>query len=209
MMIKKYSANSNRWLYKHFKDKYFQQAKKKNLRSRAWFKLEEIQQSDNIFKPGITVVDLGSSPGGWSKYVISQLGRNCRIIACDLLPMTPIVGVEFLQGDFCDEIFLTSFLKYIGNKKVQVIMSDMLHNTSGISAIDVPRSIRLAEAALNICRISLAPGGCFIVKIFNGYGFNEYLKNINNLFTKVKIRKPNSSRQQSREKYIVATELKI
>lgn len=209
MANKKRSASSSRWLQEHFSDKYVQQAKKKGFRSRAWFKLEEIQQSDNIFKPGMTVVDLGAAPGGWSQYVVQQLGNKGRIIACDLLPMDPIVGVDFLQGDFRDELVLKALLDRVGDNKVQVVMSDMAPNMSGTPAVDIPRSMYLVELALDMCRDVLAPGGSFIVKVFQGEGFDEYLGQIRSLFTKVKVRKPDTSRSRSREVYIVATGRKL
>ncbi|AXH63779.1 23S rRNA (uridine(2552)-2'-O)-methyltransferase RlmE [Providencia huaxiensis] len=209
MANKKRSASSSRWLQEHFSDKYVQQAQKKGLRSRAWFKLEEIQQGDKIFKPGMTVVDLGAAPGGWSQYVVSQIGHNGRVIACDLLPMDPIVGVDFLQGDFRDEAVLAALLERVGDKKVQVVMSDMAPNMSGTPAVDIPRSMYLVELALDMCRSVLAPGGSFIVKVFQGEGFDDYLRDIRSLFTKVKVRKPESSRARSREVYIVATGLKL
>ncbi|MEX6312506.1 23S rRNA (uridine(2552)-2'-O)-methyltransferase RlmE [Providencia manganoxydans] len=209
MANKKRSASSSRWLQEHFSDKYVQQAQKKGLRSRAWFKLDEIQQGDKIFKPGMTVVDLGAAPGGWSQYVVSQIGQNGRVIACDILPMDPIVGVDFLQGDFRDEAVLAALLGRVGDKKVQVVMSDMAPNMSGTPAVDIPRSMYLVELALDMCRAVLAPGGSFIVKVFQGEGFDEYLRDIRSLFTKVKVRKPESSRARSREVYIVATGLKL
>lgn len=209
MANKKRSASSSRWLQEHFSDKYVQQAKKKGFRSRAWFKLEEIQQSDNIFKPGMTVVDLGAAPGGWSQYVVQQLGNKGRIIACDLLPMDPIVGVDFLQGDFRDELVLKALLDRVGDNKVQVVMSDMAPNMSGTPAVDIPRSMYLVELALDMCRDVLAPGGSFIVKVFQGEGFDEFLGQIRSLFTKVKVRKPDASRSRSREVYIVATGRKL
>ena len=209
MANKKRSASSSRWLQEHFSDKYVQQAKKKGFRSRAWFKLEEIQQSDNIFKPGMTVVDLGAAPGGWSQYVVQQLGNKGRIIACDLLPMDPIVGVDFLQGDFRDELVLKALLDRVGDNKVQVVMSDMAPNMSGTPADDITRSMYLVELALDMCRDVLAPGGSFIVKVFQGEGFDEYLGQIRSLFTKVKVRKPDASRSRSREVYIVATGRKL
>ncbi|SFU75767.1 23S rRNA (uridine(2552)-2'-O)-methyltransferase RlmE [Xenorhabdus koppenhoeferi] len=209
MANKKRSASSSRWLQEHFSDKYVLQAQKKGLRSRAWFKLDEIQQSDKIFKPGMTVVDLGAAPGGWSQYVVSQIGNSGRIIACDLLPMDPIVGVDFLQGDFRDELVLKTLLERVGNNKVQVVMSDMAPNMSGTPAVDIPRSMYLIELALDMCRDVLAPGGSFIVKVFQGEGFDEYLREIRSLFTKIKIRKPEASRARSREVYIVATGRKV
>lgn len=157
MTGKKRSANSSRWLQEHFSDKYVQQAQKKGLRSRAWFKLDEIQQSDKLFKPGMTVVDLGAAPGGWSQYVVTQIGGKGRIIACDLLPMDPIVGVDFLQGDFRDELVMKALLERVGDSKVQVVMSDMAPNMSGTPAVDIPRAMYLVELALEMCRDVLAP----------------------------------------------------
>jgi len=205
---KKRSASSTRWLNEHFNDRFVQQAQKKGLRSRAWFKLEEIQKSDKLFKPGITVVDLGAAPGGWSQYVASLIGNKGRIIACDLLPMDPIVGVDFLQGDFRDELVLKALLERVGEEKVQVVMSDMAPNMSGQPAVDIPRAMYLVELALDMCRDVLAHNGNFIVKVFQGEGFEEYLKQVRAMFKTVKIRKPEASRARSREVYIVATGMK-
>ncbi|CUX96511.1 23S rRNA (uridine(2552)-2'-O)-methyltransferase RlmE [Candidatus Doolittlea endobia] len=204
-MAKKRSASSSHWLQEHLNDKYVQQAQKKRLRSRAWFKLDEIQQSDKLFYPGMTVVDLGAAPGGWSQYVAAYIGGKGRIIACDILPMNPMVGVEFLQGDFRDPLTLQVLLERIGQKKVQVVLSDMAPNMSGTPAVDVPKSMYLVKLALDMCRDILAPGGSFLVKVFQGEGFDKYLRELRSLFMKVKIRKPNASRARSREVYIVAT----
>jgi len=209
MTGKKRSASSGRWLQEHFSDKYVLQAQKKGLRSRAWFKLDEIQQGDKLFRPGMTVVDLGAAPGGWSQYVVTQIGAKGRVIACDILPMDPIVGVDFLQGDFRDEQVLKTLLDRVGETQVQVVMSDMAPNMTGTPAVDIPRSMYLCELALEMCRDVLAPGGSFLVKVFQGDGFEEYLKQIRSLFTKVKIRKPDASRSRSREVYIVATGRKL
>lgn len=205
MSNKKRSASSTRWLNEHFKDRFVQQAQKKGLRSRAWFKLEEIQNTDKLFKTGMTVVDLGAAPGGWSQYVAKVIGNKGRIIACDLLPMDPIVGVDFLQGDFRDEAVLTTLLERVGEEKVNVVMSDMAPNMSGQPAVDIPRSMYLVELALDMCRDVLAPNGSFIVKVFQGEGFEQYLKSIREMFRVVKIRKPEASRARSREVYIVAS----
>ncbi|SPP32061.1 Ribosomal RNA large subunit methyltransferase E [Arsenophonus endosymbiont of Aleurodicus floccissimus] len=209
MANKKCSASSSRWLQEHFSDKYVLQAQKKGFRSRAWFKLDEIQQqqSDKIFKPGMTVVDLGAAPGGWSQYAVSKVGQTGRVIACDLLLMDHIGCVDFLQGDFRDEQILKALLERVGDKKVQVVMSDMAPNMSGAPAVDIPRSMYLVELALDMCRDVLATGGSFIVKVSQGEGFDEYLREIRSRFLKVKIRKPDASR--SREVYIVATGHKI
>ncbi|WP_339058133.1 23S rRNA (uridine(2552)-2'-O)-methyltransferase RlmE [Candidatus Regiella endosymbiont of Tuberolachnus salignus] len=209
MANKKRSASSSRWLQEHFSDKYVLQAQKKGLRSRAWFKLDEIQRSDKLFRLGMTVVDLGAAPGGWSQYAVSQVGEKGRVVACDILPMDPIVGVDFLQGNFCDESILNALLERVGDKKVQVLMSDMAPNMSGTPEIDIPRAMYLVELALDMCRFILAPGGGFLVKVLQGSGFDEYLREIRSLFMKVKVRKPDASRARSREVYIVATGRKL
>jgi len=209
MTTKKRSGSSSRWLQEHFSDKYVLEAQKKGLRSRAWFKLEEIQKGDKLFKPDMAVVDLGAAPGGWSQYVATQIGKKGRIIACDILPMDPIVGVDFLQGDFRDPLVLQALLERVGEGKVQVVMSDMAPNMSGTPAVDIPKAMYLVELALEMCRDVLAPGGSFLVKVFQGEGFDEYLREIRSLFTKVKIRKPDASRARSREVYIVATGRKL
>lgn len=177
MTGKKRSASSSRWLQEHFSDKYVQQAQKKGLRSRAWFKLDEIQQSDKLFKPGMTVVDLGAAPGGWSQYVVTQIGGKGRIIACDLLPMDPIVGVDFLQGDFRDELVMKALLERWRQQSPGChVRYGTKHerNTGG----GYPRAMYLVELALEMCRDVLAPGGSFVVKVFQGEGFDEYLREI-------------------------------
>lgn len=157
----------------------------------------------------MTVVDLGAAPGGWSQYVVTQIGNSGRVIACDILPMDPIVGVDFLQGDFRDELVLKALTERVGEDKVQVVMSDMAPNMSGTPSVDIPRSMYLVELALEMAKDVLAPGGSFLVKVFQGEGFDEYLTQIRSLFTKVKIRKPDASRARSREVYIVATGRKL
>lgn len=157
----------------------------------------------------MTVVDLGAAPGGWSQYVVTQIGNKGRVIACDILPMDPIVGVDFLQGDFRDELVLKALMYRVGYDKIQVVMSDMAPNMTGTPEVDIPRSMYLVELALDMCRDVLAPGGSFLVKVFQGDGFEDYLREIRSLFTKVKIRKPDSSRSRSREVYIVATGRKL
>ncbi len=210
VVSKKRSASSRRWLQEHFSDKYVIETQKRGLRSRAWFKLDEIQRSDKLFKQGMTVIDLGASPGSWSQYVVNQIGHKGRVFACDILPMDPVKGVDFLQGDFCDEQVLAALVEMVGeNNKVQVVMSDMAPNMSGTPAIDIPRSMHLVELALDMCRQLLSPGGSFLVKVFQGDGFDAFLKETRSLFTKVKIRKPEASRNRSREVYIVATGWKL
>lgn len=209
MSKKKRTASSSRWLKEHFDDKYVQQAQKQGLRSRAVFKLDEIQQRDKLLKPGMTVVDLGAAPGGWSQFAVEQVGAKGRVIACDILPMDPIAGVDFLQGDFRDEGVMAALLERVGDERVDVVMSDMAPNMSGNLGVDQPRSMYLVELALDMCRQVLAHKGCFVVKVFQGEGFEAYLKEIRNLFGAVKIRKPDSSRARSREVYIVATGYKL
>lgn len=208
-MTKKRSASSKRWLQEHFNDHYVQQAQRKGLRSRAVFKLEEIQQKDRILKQGQTVVDLGAAPGGWSQYVVDALHGNCQVIACDILPMDPIAGVDFLQGDFREEAVLNALLTRIGGKNVDVVLSDMAPNMSGNDNVDQPRAMYLVELALDMCHQVLKPNGSFVVKVFHGEGFEAFLKNVRAAFTTVKTRKPDSSRARSREVYLVATGYKV
>lgn len=198
---------SNR-IKKYFIDPFAEQAKKKGLRSRAWFKLQEIDRLDHLLRIGMTVIDLGSSPGGWSSYAVKKIGNTGKLIACDKLPMEKIPNVNFLLGDCLDSKILDMFYLCIGHRKVQVVLSDMSPNTTGISVIDVNKSINLGNVALKICHYFLMTGGTFLVKIFQGIGFEKYLYNIKSEFNIVKIRKPNSSRMNSREVYIVAKELK-
>ncbi|GAB3290812.1 23S rRNA (uridine(2552)-2'-O)-methyltransferase RlmE [Pseudidiomarina andamanensis] len=208
-MTKKRSASSKRWLQEHFSDHYVQKAQKKGYRSRAVFKIEEIQQKDRILKQGQTVVDLGAAPGGWSQFVVDSLHGNCEVIACDILPMDPIAGVDFLEGDFRDEEVLNALLSRIGGKNVDVVLSDMAPNMSGNDNVDLPRSMYLVELALDMCHQVLKPNGSFVVKVFHGEGFEEFLKNVRAAFTTVKTRKPDSSRARSREVYLVATGYKL
>lgn len=208
-MAKKRSASSSRWLQEHFKDHYVQKAQKRGLRSRAVFKIEEIQNKDRIFKPGMTVVDLGAAPGGWSQYVVDTLQGHCQVIGCDILPMDPIAGVDFLEGDFREQAVLDALLSRIDGKNVDVILSDMAPNMSGNDNVDQPRSMYLVELALEMCHQVLKPGGSFVVKVFHGQGFEEYLQSVRAAFTSVRSRKPDSSRARSREVYLVATGYKL
>lgn len=193
---------------KKFMDLYAKQAQKQGLRSRSWFKLQEIDHLDKLFLIGMKVIDLGSTPGGWSSYAIQKIGNTGKLIACDKLPMKKISGVNFLKGDCSDPKILKMLHTEIGYQKAQVILSDMSPNTTGIAVIDVNKSIHLGNSALNICYHFLAPGGTFLVKIFQGIGFEKYLYNIKSIFSIVKIRKPDASKVNSREIYIVAKNLK-
>ncbi|KKD01657.1 23S rRNA (uridine(2552)-2'-O)-methyltransferase RlmE [Photobacterium halotolerans] len=209
MSKKKHSASSGRWLKEHFDDKYVMEAQKKGYRSRAIFKLEEIQNKDKLLKPGMTVVDLGAAPGGWSQYAASVVGDSGQVIACDILPMDSLPGVSFLQGDFREEAVLDALLERIQPAMVDVVLSDMAPNMSGNLASDQPRAMYLVELALDMCRQVLAPNGSFAVKVFQGEGFDQYLAEVRSMFKAVKIRKPDSSRDRSREVYIVATGYKL
>lgn len=196
------------WLREHYKDKYVQAARKQGLRSRSWFKLEAINCIDILFRSGMTVVDLGAAPGGWSLYAKKQVGNTGSVVACDILPMQYICGVYFFLGDCVDINFLKMLFKWTENRKVQVVLSDMSPNISGVSIVDINRSIYLGNIALNMCQNILIPGGTFLVKVFQGSGLDKYLCNVRHLFRTVKIRKPDSSRCRSREVYIVAKEYK-
>ncbi|MBU2977014.1 23S rRNA (uridine(2552)-2'-O)-methyltransferase RlmE [Alteromonas sp. C1M14] len=209
MTKKKHSASSKRWLKEHFDDHYVQQAQKQGWRSRAVFKLEEIQTKDRLIKPGMTVVDLGAAPGGWSQLASQLVGDKGQVIACDILAMDPIVGVDFLQGDFRDEAVLETLLNRIDGKTVDVVLSDMAPNMSGNNSVDQNRSMYLCELALDMCHQVLKPKGSFVIKVFQGEGFDEYFRALRSAFSSIKTRKPDSSRARSREVYLVATGYKV
>ncbi|MCJ8303771.1 23S rRNA (uridine(2552)-2'-O)-methyltransferase RlmE [Shewanella benthica] len=209
MSGKKRTASSSRWLQEHFDDHYVKLAQKRGLRSRAAFKLEEIQEKDKLIRPGMTVVDLGAAPGGWSQVAVKLAGDRGKVIACDILAMDPIVGVDFLQGDFREEKVLDALLTRVGDGKVDVVLSDMAPNMSGSGGVDQPRAMYLVELALDMCHQVMAPNGCFAVKVFQGEGFEEYMKSVRAAFKTVKTRKPDSSRARSREVYLVATGYKL
>lgn len=209
MAQKKRTASSRRWLKEYFSDPYVHKAHKQGLRSRAVFKLEEIQQRDRILKPKQVVVDLGAAPGSWSHYVATLQDGQGEVIACDILEMDSLPGVDFLQGDFREEDVLNALLERIGGANVDVVLSDMAPNMSGNEAVDIPRSMYLVELALDMCRQVLKPNGAFVVKVFQGEGFDQFLKDVRSAFKTVKVRKPDSSRARSREVYLVATGYKL
>ena len=198
------SGSSRRWLKEHFSDTYVKQAQQAGYRSRAIFKLQEIHERDRLFKQGMTVVDLGAAPGGWSQLVRQLVGSKGRVIALDILPMEPIPGVEFLQGDFSEQSVLDTLLESIEGQGVDWVLSDMAPNLSGIDSVDQPRSLELAELAFDLAKKVLNKNGCFLVKVFQGSGFDEYLLEIRQHFKKVAIRKPKASRGRSREVYVLA-----
>lgn len=203
MSKKKRTASQSRWLQEHFKDVYVQEAHKQGLRSRASFKIEEIQERDRLFKPGYKVVDLGAAPGGWSQFATTCVGEKGRVVACDILPMDPIYGVDFLQGDFREQSVLDELLRIVGDTEVDVVMSDMAPNMSGNPAVDQPRAMYLVELAFDMCNQILKKGGSFVVKVFNGEGTEAYLRMLRSAFKEVKVRKPDASRARSREVYYV------
>ncbi len=209
MSGKKRTASSSRWMQEHFDDHYVKLAQKRGFRSRAAFKMEELQEKDKLIRPGMTVVDLGAAPGGWSQVAVKLAGESGKVIACDILPMDPIVGVDFLQGDFREEKVLDALLTRVGDAKVDVVLSDMAPNMSGSGGVDQPRAMYLVELALDMCHQVLAPNGCFAVKVFQGEGFEEYMKSVREAFKTVRTRKPDSSRARSREVYLVATGYKL
>jgi 23S rRNA (uridine2552-2'-O)-methyltransferase len=202
------SKSSKRWLNEHFDDEYVRRAQQEGYRSRAIYKLIEIQQKDHILKPGMTVIDLGAAPGGWSEYVVSKLGSKGRIIALDILPMDPIAGVEFIQGDFREDEVLEQLMKLIDDAGADLVISDMAPNISGMEVVDIPRSYYLAELALDMARQVLKPGGGLLVKLFQGEGFDAYQKELKSSFGRVVVRKPKASRARSREVYALATGFK-
>lgn len=201
----KRTNSSARWLDEHHRDFYVKQAKKIGYRSRAAFKLLEIDEKDRLLKPGMVVVDLGAAPGGWSQVASQKVGERGRVFALDVLPMDPVPGVDFLQGDFNEESVAADLLKRIDNASIDLVLSDMAPNMSGMAAIDQPRSFQLSEQALEFAQQVLKPGGNFLVKVFQGEGFDPFLKRLRAVFTKVTVRKPNASRGRSHEVYLVGT----
>jgi len=198
------SKSSDRWLREHFSDPFVQRAKSEGWRSRAVFKLEEIDQREKLLKPGSVVVDLGSAPGAWSQYARRRLGKSGRVIATDILEMPPLEGVEFVQGDFREEAVFNQILSQVPERGVDVVLSDMAPNLSGVDAIDAPRSMYLSELALDMACGVLKPGGCALIKVFQGAGFQEFVAASRQKFAKVKLQKPDASRSRSPELYLLA-----
>lgn len=197
------SKSSARWLQEHFDDAYVKRAQQDGYRSRASYKLLELQEKDRILKPGMTVLDLGAAPGGWSQVAMQRVGSNGRVIASDILPMDGIADVVFVLGDFTDEAVFTTLLEKIGDS-VDVVLSDMAPNMSGTDAVDQPRSMHLVELAADMADRVLKPGGTFVCKIFQGEGFDEFVQAMRKKYHTIKIRKPPASRARSREVYLVA-----
>ncbi|MFI0397731.1 MAG: 23S rRNA (uridine(2552)-2'-O)-methyltransferase RlmE [Thiolinea sp.] len=197
------SKSSHKWLREHFDDEYVKKAQQEGYRSRAVYKLKEIQDKDHLLRPGIKVVDLGAAPGGWSQVAVQLVGRTGRVVASDILPMDPIPNVEFVLGDFREESVLNELLNLLGEEKADLVLSDMAPNMSGVDAVDQPRAVYLCELALEMAQQVLKPGGSFVVKLFQGDGSDKFLKDVRQHFKTVKIRKPSASRPRSREVYVL------
>jgi 23S rRNA (uridine2552-2'-O)-methyltransferase len=198
------SRSSARWLAEHAADPYVRRAQEEGWRSRAAFKLEEIQRTDHLIRPGMTVVDLGAAPGGWSQFAARRMSGQGRVIALDLLAMPAVPGVEFIQGDFADEAVLAGLTASLGGATVDLVMSDMAPNMMGMSDVDHDRSMHLVELAVDFATRVLRPGGDLLVKVFQGRGFQPLVADLRRRFESVKIRKPKASRARSAEVYVLA-----
>ena len=207
------SKSSQRWLKEHFSDPYVKKAQAEGMRSRAAYKLEELVARDQLLKPGMTVVDLGAAPGGWSQWVRAELDRletgspartPGRVIALDILEMPSLAGVEFLHGDFREDAVLSQLEANLGGQPVDLVLSDMAPNKSGVDAVDQPRAMHLAELAMDFADRHLKPGGAFLIKLFQGVGFDDYVRELRRRYARVAIRKPAASRKRSPEVYALA-----
>ncbi|OHC82605.1 MAG: 23S rRNA methyltransferase [Sideroxydans sp. RIFOXYD2_FULL_59_7] len=199
----KASKSSKQWMREHVNDPYVQMAQKDGYRARAAYKLLELDERDHLIKPGMVVVDLGAAPGSWCQVVVKKMGEHGRIIALDLLPLSPLPRVEFIQGDFREESVLAQLEEKLGGRPIGLVISDMAPNISGVVMADQARAMYLAELALDFAVTHLAPGGSFVAKVFQGAGFEDYMKSMRNHFTKVVARKPKASRDRSNEQYLV------
>lgn len=199
----KRSKTSKQWMREHVNDPFVQRAQKEGFRSRAAYKLLEIDERDHLLKPGLAVVDLGATPGGWSQVAAA---KGCRVIALDLLPLQPLAGVEFIQGDFREDAVLAQLEERLGGNQIGLVISDMAPNISGIDMADQARAMHLAELALEFASQHLKPGGAFLVKVFQGSGFEDYIKLMRARFAKVVTRKPKASRDRSSEVYLLGLE---
>jgi 23S rRNA (uridine2552-2'-O)-methyltransferase len=203
------SRSSGRWLHEHFSDPFVRRAQDEGWRSRAVFKLEEIDRRAKLLRPGQVCLDLGAAPGAWSQYLRQRVGRSGRVIAVDILPMTELAGVEFLQGDFEDQGVLDRLLELAPARQVDVVLSDMAPNLSGVDAVDQPRSERLAELALDLATRVLKPGGGALIKVFQGAGTAALLAGARERFARVRLMKPAASRSRSAEMYLLAMQFRL
>jgi 23S rRNA (uridine2552-2'-O)-methyltransferase len=197
------SKSSSRWMQEHFDDEYVKLARMQGYRSRAVFKLKEIQEKDKFIKPGMNVVDLGAAPGGWSQFARPILGKKSKLIALDILPMEPIEGVVFIHGDFREAAVLDELTTILEAAPIDIVLSDMAPNMSGSKGVDQPNAMYLAELALDTAKAVLAGGGDFLVKVFQGEGFEAFNRDVQQHFEKVVIRKPKASRPRSNEVYLL------
>jgi 23S rRNA (uridine2552-2'-O)-methyltransferase len=204
MMAMPRSKSSKNWLQEHFADVYVKKAQVEGYRSRAVYKLKEIDEKERLFQSGMTVVDLGAAPGGWTQYVSERLEGRGIIIALDILPMEALPGVMFLLGDFREDETLEQLMKWVPSRGVDVLLSDMAPNMSGNVAVDIPKAMYLTELAFDFGRKMLKPGGTLLMKVFHGEGFDALVKEVRLQFDRVMIRKPLASRSRSRETYLLA-----
>ena len=202
------SKSSKAWLREHHGDSFVKKSRDEGYRSRATYKLEEIQEKDHVLRPGQIVLDLGAAPGGWSEYAVGIVGERGRVLALDLLEMPAVAGVEFLRGDFTEAETLERLVELLGDARVDLVLSDMAPNMSGVSSVDQPRSMHLAELAMDLALDFLVADGAFIVKLFQGAGFDELVAEMRREFRQVKLRKPAASRARSNEIYAVCLGLK-
>lgn len=198
------SKSSDRWLREHFSDPFVQRAKSEGWRSRAVFKLEEIDQREKLLKPGSVCLDLGAAPGAWSQFARRRVGKNGRVVATDILEMPALAGVEFVQGDFREPEVFERILALVPERGVDVVLSDMAPNLSGMDAIDQPRCLYLSELALDMAARVLKPEGAALIKVFQGVGFEDLVTDSRRKFAKVKLQKPDASRSRSPELYLLA-----
>ena len=204
----KRSKTSRQWLHRHVTDPYVQRSKREGYRSRAAYKLTEIDERDKLLKGGQVIVDLGAAPGGWSQVAAKRAGPSGKVVAIDLLPLEAIAGVTILQADFGSKKGLEAVQAALGGGKADLVLSDMSPNLTGIAISDQARSMALAELARDFALLHLQPEGAFLVKIFQGAGYDEYLKSLREAFRKVVVRKPDASRDESAEQYLLARGLK-
>jgi 23S rRNA (uridine2552-2'-O)-methyltransferase len=198
------TKSSAGWLSRHLSDPFVKQAQKDGYRARSAYKLIELNEKDRLIRPGMRIMDLGSAPGGWSQVAGKLVGERGRVLATDILPMDALVNVDFIQGDFTEDVIVQQLLDWLGGEKFDLIISDIAPNTTGIDSADAAKSIYLLELALDTVRKTLKPHASFAAKMFQGSGSDQYLKELRTHFTKVNVRKPAASRKESREVYLVA-----
>ncbi len=197
------SKSSARWLQEHFDDPYVLKAQKEGWRSRAIYKLQELDEKDRLFRPGMVVVDLGAAPGGWSQWAAQQVGQSGEVFALDILPVDPYAGVTFIQGDFRDEVVYNNLLDALNGREVDLVMSDMAPNMSGNKAVDIPKAMHLVELTVELADQVLKPNGIVLMKVFQGEGFDVLLNDLRSRYKQVLSRKPKASRPRSKEIYVL------